>query len=443
MIRALSIHRRRFDSRLIVLGTGPLQQALADLVVQLGLTTSVDFLGFRCNVLPFFRQADAFLLSSRCEGFGNVIVEALGCGTPVISVRCDHGPAEILDNGRYGVLVELAGSEGHGGRDGPCGDVARAFPRRITAPARKRNSAMRPARPATWPCPRNWHPGPGSHEQARETAVRASSSARTRRATSPAPRSGSDPMTDVALVVTPNIDHIATIRRSPALARAYRHAARIVCDGWPVQLYARLCGQRVARVTGCEITSELMRMAPYPAWQRFYFVVDSATTEQAVHQWAAHSSVACDVTIPPFGFERDAEYCERLARSIAAHDTTVLIMAVGAPRSEVFVDTHRTILPRCWAFCVGQAVKIELGLVRRAPPGWQSAGLEWLWRLLQEPSRLDETLRDSDDRFRCRGHRRPGTQYARRPIMRALDTPCTVRLTDAGKPMGRRSACRG
>jgi glycosyltransferase involved in cell wall biosynthesis len=106
MIRALSIHRKRFDSRLMVLGTGPLQQALSDLVVQLGLTTSVDFLGFRCNVLPFFRQADAFLLTSRCEGFGNVIVEALGCGTPVISVRCDHGPAEILDDGRYGVLVE-------------------------------------------------------------------------------------------------------------------------------------------------------------------------------------------------------------------------------------------------------------------------------------------------------------------------------------------------
>ena len=56
------------------------------------------------------------------------------------------------------------------------------------------------------------------------------------------------PRTDgVALVVTPNIDHIATIRRSPALARAYRNAARIVCDGWPVQLYARFCGLPVAR----------------------------------------------------------------------------------------------------------------------------------------------------------------------------------------------------
>jgi exopolysaccharide biosynthesis WecB/TagA/CpsF family protein len=385
MLRALAIHRKRFDSRLMVLGIGPLQQALSDLVVQLGLTTSVDFLGFRCNVLPFFRQADGFLLTSRCEGFGNVIVEALGCGTPVISVRCDHGPAEILDNGRYGVLVESRDPQAMSDAMDHVATLRERFPvellrRRATdfsyAVCASRYMAMfkdlAPERAWTISVRRPF----GlllSAESARDIACAA---IRQR------------PDDGVALVVTPNIDHIATIRRSPPLARAYQHAARIVCDGWPVQLYARLCSHRVARVTGCAITSELMRMAPYPTWQRFYFVVDSAATEQAVRQWAACSSVACEVKIPPFGFERDAEYCQQLATSIAAHDTTVLIMAVGAPRSEVFVDTHRAILPRCWAFCIGQAVKIELGLVRRAPSGWQAAGLEWLWRLLQEPSRL-------------------------------------------------------
>jgi N-acetylglucosaminyldiphosphoundecaprenol N-acetyl-beta-D-mannosaminyltransferase len=196
------------------------------------------------------------------------------------------------------------------------------------------------------------------------------------------------PVDGVALVVTPNIDHIATIRRSPALARAYRKAARVVCDGWPVQLYARFCGLQVARVTGCEITSELMGLAPYPVPQRLYFVVDSAATEKAVAVWGARNAVVTSVTVPPFGFEEDAEYCQWLAESIRAHGTTVLIMAVGAPRSEVFVDNYRSVLPHCWAFCVGQAVKIELGLVRRASSKWQSVGLEWLWRLLQEPSRL-------------------------------------------------------
>jgi N-acetylglucosaminyldiphosphoundecaprenol N-acetyl-beta-D-mannosaminyltransferase len=196
------------------------------------------------------------------------------------------------------------------------------------------------------------------------------------------------PADGVSLVVTPNIDHIATIRRSPALARAYRKAARIVCDGWPVQLYARFCGLPVARVTGCEITSDLMRQAPYPTSQRFFFVVDTATTQRAVEDWASRNGVPSAVMVPPFGFDRDPQYCERLAQAIREHRTTILLMAVGAPRSEVFVDTYRAQLPACWAFCVGQAVKIELGLVRRASAKWQSIGLEWLWRLLQEPSRL-------------------------------------------------------
>ena len=129
-------------------------------------------------------------------------------------------------------------------------------------------------------------------------------------------------------------------------------------------------------------------MAPYSVGQRLFFVVDTAETENAVRDWAAKSGVVCEVTVPAFGFDRDAGYCRRLAETIREYDTTVLIMAVGAPRSEVFVDTHRALLPRCWAFCVGQAVKIELGLVRRASSKWQSIGMEWLWRMFQEPSRL-------------------------------------------------------
>ena len=129
------------------------------------------------------------------------------------------------------------------------------------------------------------------------------------------------PEAGVGLVVTPNIDHIAIIRRSAAMARAYRNAARIVCDGWPVQLYARLCGDDLDRVTGCEITAKLMRMAPYPSWQRFYFVVDNEMTAAAVEDWANRNDVSevCATTIPPFGFDRDAAYCASMAQSIAAH----------------------------------------------------------------------------------------------------------------------------
>ncbi|MBN8925201.1 MAG: hypothetical protein BGO51_07480 [Rhodospirillales bacterium 69-11] len=198
------------------------------------------------------------------------------------------------------------------------------------------------------------------------------------------------PAEGVGLVVTPNIEHIARLRRNPALAEAYRNAAVTVCDGWPVRRYATMCGLSVERVTGCDIAVALMAPESYAPWQRLFFVLDSAETERAVLDWAAERGLADRVatTIPPFGFETDEAYCRDMAGRIAAHGTTLLLMAVGAPRSEIFVDRHRALLPPCWAFCVGQAVKIALGLVQRAPGRWQAVGLEWLWRLRQEPRRL-------------------------------------------------------
>ena len=105
LLRALALHRRRLPSRLLLLGTGPLKEPLEALAHQLGIADAVDFLGFQDNPLPWFRRADAFVLSSRTEGFGNVLVEAMWCGTPVIATDCPHGPSEILDGGTYGSLV--------------------------------------------------------------------------------------------------------------------------------------------------------------------------------------------------------------------------------------------------------------------------------------------------------------------------------------------------
>ena len=97
------LHRR--PVRLMIMGTGPLHDELEALAGSLGIAADVAFLGFVQNPLPFMRQASAFVLSSRSEGFGNVLVEAMGCGTPVVATDCPYGPAEILDRGRYGVVV--------------------------------------------------------------------------------------------------------------------------------------------------------------------------------------------------------------------------------------------------------------------------------------------------------------------------------------------------
>jgi glycosyltransferase involved in cell wall biosynthesis len=105
LLRAFAIHLHTYRARLMLLGVGPKLAELQALADSLGIADHVAFEGFVQNPLPYMRAADGFVLSSQSEGFGNVLVEAMGCGTPVLSTDCAYGPADILAHGQYGILV--------------------------------------------------------------------------------------------------------------------------------------------------------------------------------------------------------------------------------------------------------------------------------------------------------------------------------------------------
>lgn len=112
LIRAYSLVRQQRPARLMILGQGSQQQRLLSLCQELNLgEAEVAFPGFVENPLAYMAQSSVCVLSSAWEGFGNVLVESMGAGTPVVSTDCPSGPAEILENGKYGRLVSVGAWE--------------------------------------------------------------------------------------------------------------------------------------------------------------------------------------------------------------------------------------------------------------------------------------------------------------------------------------------
>ncbi|MEO0278167.1 MAG: glycosyltransferase [candidate division WOR-3 bacterium] len=105
LLRAFALVRKEMDARLLILGEGEKRRELETLARDLGIERDLDMPGFVQNPYKYMKRASVFVLSSQWEGLPTVLVEALACGCPVVSTDCPSGPAEILENGKYGLLV--------------------------------------------------------------------------------------------------------------------------------------------------------------------------------------------------------------------------------------------------------------------------------------------------------------------------------------------------
>ena len=364
-------------TRLVLLGEGPLRPALEAQAARLGIADRVVFAGFAANPLPWIARAGCLVLPSRYEGLGNVLIEALACGTPVVATDCPHGPSEILDGGRFGALVPVGDAAG-------LADAVRTVlagtPDRAALQARAAAFSARACADAhlalfeRLAAPR----GPRAFRLALSPLTAPEVIARVMAGAGPALRT----------VVTPNIDHVRLLRQR-AFAQAYAVADLVCPDGFPVLLYARLRGLALSRrVTGCALFAHLAQH-PELHSKRVVIVTESAVSGAAVRRWGAASGLPhVNVLTAPKRLADDGAAQSALARAISAEGPDILVMTLGAPVSEVFIHRHRGVLPPCWVLCVGQAVRVHLGLTQRAPAAWQRLGLEWLWRIRQEPRRL-------------------------------------------------------
>jgi len=111
LIRAVARLNGDQSPRLVTLGEGSERENLLALADSLGVAHRITFPGFVSNPYSYMRAADVFVLSSKVEGFGNVLVEAMATGTSIVATDCPGGPSEILGGGEFGRLVPVGDDE--------------------------------------------------------------------------------------------------------------------------------------------------------------------------------------------------------------------------------------------------------------------------------------------------------------------------------------------
>ncbi len=108
IIKALSLLKSKVNNiRLFIIGEGSQKEELMRYAKSLKIINRVNFFGWKRNVFPYLNASDIFVFSSFHEGFGRVLIEAMTCGLPIISTNTSFGPSEILENGKYGIIVPV------------------------------------------------------------------------------------------------------------------------------------------------------------------------------------------------------------------------------------------------------------------------------------------------------------------------------------------------
>ena len=191
---------------------------------------------------------------------------------------------------------------------------------------------------------------------------------------------------------TLNLDHIVKLRRSAAFRDAYRRATFVCADGWPIAWLAnRAAGRRLfERTAGADLIEPLLQAAAERSLSVYLIGPGPRAQAAAIAELkrSAPSLIIAGAESPRIGLG-DVEF-ERLAMAerIRASGAQLCVVALGAPKQELLADALFPHCPSVGFLCVGAALNFIGGHMRRAPLWLRQNGLEWLWRLGEEPFRL-------------------------------------------------------
>jgi N-acetylglucosaminyldiphosphoundecaprenol N-acetyl-beta-D-mannosaminyltransferase len=193
------------------------------------------------------------------------------------------------------------------------------------------------------------------------------------------------------VVFTPNVDHVVLAERDPRFREAYAAVDLSLVDGMPVLWGCRLLGFRVPeKISGSDLVRPLASLAAERGWGVFLLGAGPGVVDRAAEILVAENpglrvvGTAC----PEVDMGRPAAERDALREEIRAARPDLLLLALGSPKGETFAHECREEIRPAVIVGVGAGLDFLVGTARRAPAWMSATGLEWFFRLLQEPRRL-------------------------------------------------------
>lgn len=188
--------------------------------------------------------------------------------------------------------------------------------------------------------------------------------------------------------VTPNVDHLIRYHDDPGFRSLYADASYVLLDSrFLSHIFRVFKGLRVGVCAGSDLTAQLFERVIAPDDK---IVLVGGSSEQAASLANQFGLTALSHYNPPMGFFQDPGEVEACVRFVEAQSPfRFCFLAVGAPRQEALAQALKSRgIARGLALCIGASVNFLTGVERRAPRWMQQLGMEWLFRLLQDPGRL-------------------------------------------------------
>lgn len=191
-------------------------------------------------------------------------------------------------------------------------------------------------------------------------------------------------------VVTPNVDFLVQGREDPELHRILLEADLVLCDGQPLVWASRLLGNPLPeRVAGADLVPHLITLAEHRGYRLFLLgATPEANARAAARLQARHPRLQLAGSYaPPFRPLEEMDHGE-IGRRIREARPDLLLVSFGCPKQEKWIARNYRSLGVPVSLGVGAVIDFLAGTVRRAPHWMRATGLEWSWRLAQEPRRL-------------------------------------------------------